>query len=91
MLLAIVLFSTIVGEMLPVTNNTPLIGHFYFLDAIASLETGWLVGGWVMLFENSMKYTIIKDMITSIDQGPMNIVPELLPAAPLLPCTNQLT
>ena len=31
MLLAIVLFSTIVGEMLPVTNNTPLIGHFYFL------------------------------------------------------------
>ena len=33
-----------------------------------------------MLFENSMK--IIKDMITSIDQGqgPMNIVPELLPS-----------
>ena len=30
MLLAIVLFSTIVGEMLPVTNNTPLIGHLYF-------------------------------------------------------------
>ena len=62
-----------------------------FLDAIASHETGLLVGGLVMLFENSMKYIIIKDMITSIDQGPMNIVPELLPAAPLLPCTNQLT
>ena len=30
LLLAIVLFSTIVGEMLPVTNNTPLIGHLYF-------------------------------------------------------------
>ena len=29
LLLAIVLFSTIVGEMLPVTNNTPLIGHLY--------------------------------------------------------------
>ena len=27
LLLAIVLFSTIVGEMLPVTNNTPLIGQ----------------------------------------------------------------
>ena len=43
-----------------------------FLDAIASHETGllvgWLVGGLVMLFENTMKYTIIKDMITSIDQ-----------------------
>ena len=26
LLLAIVLFSTIVGDMLPVTNNTPLIG-----------------------------------------------------------------
>ena len=26
LLLAIVLFSTIVGEMLPVTNATPLIG-----------------------------------------------------------------
>ena len=36
-----------------------------------------------MFFENSMKYTIIKDMITSIDQGQeglMNIVPELLPS-----------
>ena len=58
-----------------------------FLDAIASHETGllvgWLVGGLVMLFENTMKYTIIKDMITSIDQGQeglMNIVPELLPS-----------
>ena len=39
-----------------------------FLDAIASHETGLLVGGLVMLFENSMKYTIIKDMIISIDQ-----------------------
>ena len=39
-----------------------------FLDAIASHETGLLVGGLVMLFENSMKYTIIKDMVTSIDQ-----------------------
>merc|ERR1711953_1059858 len=28
-LLAIVLFSTIVGEMLPVTNNTPLIGTYF--------------------------------------------------------------
>ena len=27
LLLAIVLFSTIVGDMLPVTNNTPLIGQ----------------------------------------------------------------
>ena len=52
-----------------------------FLDAIASHETGLLVGWWLMLFENSMKYIIIKDMITSIDQGPMNIVPVLLPAA----------
>ena len=26
LLLAIVLFSTIVGDMLPVTNSTPLIG-----------------------------------------------------------------
>ena len=45
---------------------------WYFLDAIASLETGllvgWLVGWLVMLFENSTKYTIIKDMIISIDQ-----------------------
>ena len=63
---------------------------WYFLDAIASLETGLLVGWLVMLFENSMKYTIIKDMKTSIDQGPLNIVPVLLPAA-LQPCTNQLT
>ena len=31
LLLAIVLFSTIVGEMLPVTNNTPLIGQRYFI------------------------------------------------------------
>ena len=65
-----------------------------FLDAIASHETGLLVGGLVgglvMLFENSMKYIIIKDMITSIDQGPMNIVPVLLPAG-LQPRTNQLT
>merc|ERR1719422_2874142 len=29
LLLAIVLFSTIVGEMLPVTNNTPLIGTYF--------------------------------------------------------------
>ena len=29
MLLAIVLFSTIVGDMLPVTNNTPLIGTYF--------------------------------------------------------------
>lgn len=29
LLLAIVLFSTIVGDMLPVTNNTPLIGQIY--------------------------------------------------------------
>ena len=47
-----------------------------FLDAIASHETGllvgWLVGGLVMLFENTMKYTIIKDMITSIDQPRTN-------------------
>jgi len=28
-LLAIVLFSTIVGDMLPVTNNTPLIGTYF--------------------------------------------------------------
>ena len=43
-----------------------------------------------MIIENSMNYTIIKDMITTIDQGPINIVPVLLPAV-LLPCTNQLT
>ena len=29
LLLAIVLFSTIVGDMLPVTNNTPLIGTYF--------------------------------------------------------------
>ena len=65
-----------------------------FLDAIASHETGllvgWLVGGLVMLFENTMKYTIIKDMITSIDQALINIVLMLLQAALQL-CTNQLT
>ena len=47
-----------------------------FLDAIASRETGllvcWLVSGWVMLFENSMKYIIIKDMIISMDQPRTN-------------------
>ena len=31
LLLAIVLFSTIVGEMLPVTNNTPLIGQLCYI------------------------------------------------------------
>ena len=35
LLLAIVLFSTIVGDMLPVTNNTPLIGQKYFITSAA--------------------------------------------------------
>ena len=43
-----------------------------FLDAIASLETGLLVGWLVMLFENFMKYIIIKDMIISMDQPRTN-------------------
>ena len=47
-----------------------------FLDAIASLETGLLVGGLVgglvMLFENFLKYIIIKDMIISMDQPRTN-------------------
>ena len=51
-------------------------------------SVGGLVGWWVMLFENSMKYTIIKDMITSIDQPRTN---EYCTSAVLLPCTNQLT
>ena len=41
---------------------------YLFLDAISSLETGLLVGWLVMLFENFMKYIIIKDMIISMDQ-----------------------
>ena len=44
----------------------------------------------MLLIENSMKYTIIKDMITSIDQALINIVLMLLQAALQL-CTNQLT
>jgi len=33
---------------------------------------GWLVGWLVMLFENFMKYIIIKDMIISMDQPRTN-------------------
>ena len=38
LLLAIVLFSTIVGDMLPVTNNTPLIGQKYFTTSAQTVQ-----------------------------------------------------
>ena len=40
LLLAIVLFSTIVGDMLPVTNNTPLIGQKYFITSAQDRKMG---------------------------------------------------
>ena len=53
-----------------------------------NIFSSWPAGVVIQLVCPSV-YTIIKDMITTIDQGPMNIVPVLLPAA-LVHCTNQL-
>ena len=63
LLLAIVLFSTIVGEMLPVTNNSPLIGPYSLAPVGDQLTIGCCVAG---TYFNCIMFMVASSVVTTI-------------------------